>query len=64
MRDIALGRKTYLFAVSHDSARRGAGLYSLMRTCAQHGVAPYEYLSDLMHRLVTNVPVEDLLPDR
>ena len=40
MRDIALGRKNYLFAGSHDSARRAAGLYSLMRSCAQHGVAP------------------------
>jgi transposase len=64
MRDIALGRKNYLFAGSHDSAHRAAGLYSLMRTCAQHGVAPYEYLSDVMHRLAKNVPVEDLLPDR
>jgi hypothetical protein len=64
MRDIALGRKNYLFAGSHDSAHRAAVLYSLMRTCAQHGVAPYPYLSDVMHRLVNNVPAEDLLPDR
>jgi transposase len=64
MRDIALGRKNYLFAGSHDAAHRAAALYSLMRTCAQHGVAPYAYLSDVMHRLVAKVPVEDLLPDR
>jgi transposase len=64
MRDIALGRKNYLFAGSHDAAHRAAVLYSLMRTCAQHGVAPYAYLSDVMHRIVAKVPVEDLLPDR
>ena len=64
MRGIALGRRNYLFAGSHDAAQRAAVLYSLMRTCAQHGVAPYEYLSDIMHRLVNNVPAEDLLPDR
>lgn len=64
MRGIALGRRNYLFAGSHDSARRSAVLYSLVRTCAQHGVAPFPYLSDVMYRLVNNVPVEDLLPDR
>lgn len=32
LRDIALGRKNYLFAGSHDAARRAAVLYSLMRT--------------------------------
>ena len=40
LRDIALGRKNFLFAGSHDAARRAAGLYSLMRTCAQYGVPP------------------------
>ena len=39
IRDIAVGRKNYLFAGSHATAERAALLYSLMRTCAQHGVA-------------------------
>jgi len=35
---VALGRKTFFFAGSHDAARRIATLHSLMRTCAQHDV--------------------------
>lgn len=40
LRDIALGRKNYLFAGSHRTARRSAALYSLMSTCAQNGMPP------------------------
>jgi len=43
LRDIALGRKNYLFAGSHDAARRAANLYSLTRTCAQYGIPPLPY---------------------
>lgn len=53
LRDIALGRKNYLFAGSHDAARRAAGLYSLMRTCAQHGVPPLPYLTDVLTKLAS-----------
>ncbi|MBK7975291.1 MAG: transposase [Deltaproteobacteria bacterium] len=48
IRDLALGRRNYLFAGSHDAARRSARLYSLMRTCVQHGVAPLPYLTDVI----------------
>jgi hypothetical protein len=51
LRDIALGRKNYLFAGSHDAARRGATLYSLMRTCAQYGGPPLRYLTDVLGKL-------------
>jgi hypothetical protein len=51
LRDIALGRKNYLFAGSHDAARRAAGLYSLTRTCAQYGVPPLPYLTDVLTKL-------------
>ena len=67
LRDIALGRKNYLFAGSHDAARRTATLYSLMRTCAQHGVAPLPYLTDVLRKLAhgwDHVRLEELLPDR
>lgn len=65
LRDIALGRKNYLFAGSHDAARRIAGLYSLMRTCAQYGVPPLPYFTDVLTKLGAGWPadqLDDLLP--
>jgi len=38
LRDIALGRKNFLFAGSHDAAQNAALLYSRTRTRARHGV--------------------------
>ena len=64
LRAVALGRKNYLFAGSHDAARRAAVLYSLIRTCAQHGVPPLPYFTDVLRKLREHVPVTDLLPDR
>ena len=67
LRDVALGRKNYLFAGSHDAARRTAALYSLMRTCAQHDVPPLPYLTDMLRKLADGWDesrLEELLPDR
>jgi transposase len=61
----ALGRKNYLFAGSHDAARRAAGLYSLTRTCAQYGVPPLPYFTDVLTKLGRGWPanrVDELLP--
>jgi transposase len=67
MRDIALGRKNYLFAGSHDAARRAAALYSLMRSCAQRGVPPLPYLTDVLRKLADGWKqsrLDELLPHR
>ncbi len=64
LRAVAVGRKNYLFAGSHEAARRAAVLYSLTRTCAQHGVPPLPYFTDVLRKLREHVPVTDLLPDR
>jgi len=67
LRDIALGRRNYLFSGSHDAARRAAALYSLVRTCAQYGVPPLPYLTDVLSRLRTartDSELDALLPDR
>jgi transposase len=67
LRDIALGRRNYLFAGSHDAARRAANLYSLMRTCAQHGIPPLPYLTDVLTKLAagwTTSRLDELLPHR
>ena len=67
LRDVALGRKNYLFAGSHDAARRAANLYSLMRTCAQYGVPPLPYLTDVLGKLAVGwnpKRMDQLLPHR
>jgi transposase len=67
LRDIALGRKNFLFAGSHEAARRSAALYSLMRTCAQHGLPPLPYLTDVLRKLAAGWEhdrLDELLPDR
>lgn len=67
LRAIAIGRKNYLFAGSHAAAERAAGIYSLMRTCAQHGVAPLPYLTGVLRQLSDPAragSLTDLLPDQ
>lgn len=67
LRDIALGRKNYLFAGSHEAARRAANLYSLTRTCIQHGVSPLPYLTDVLGKLANGwdmARLDELLPHR
>lgn len=67
LRDIALGRKNFLFAGSHQAAARAASLYSLTRTCAQHGVPPFEYFTDVLRKLASGWSVNrlaELLPHR
>lgn len=64
IRPIAIGRKNYLFAGSHEGARRAAMLYSFLATCKQHGVNPYEWLKDVLTRIPTHHvnKLEELLP--
>ena len=67
LRDIAVGRKNYLFSGSHAAAHRAAGLYSLMRTCAQYGVPPLPYFTDILTKLAAGWSMSrlnDLLPHR
>ncbi|WP_235298474.1 IS66 family transposase [Portibacter marinus] len=44
IRPLALGRKNYLFAGSHQSAKRIAMMYSFFGTCKANKVNPYEWL--------------------
>lgn len=65
LRAIALGRKNYLFAGSHEAARRAAVLYSITRTCALRRVEPLAYLTDVLPKLAGGWPqrrIEELLP--
>ena len=53
IRPTALGRKDYLFAGSHAAAQRADILYSLLITCALHGVNKAEWLVDVFKRVFT-----------
>jgi transposase len=48
IRPVALGRKNYLFAGSHDGARRAAVLYTLVTTAQLHEVEPFTYLKHVI----------------
>jgi hypothetical protein len=64
IRPVALGRKNYLFAGSHEGAKRAALVYSLVATAKLHDVEPFEYLKDLIGR-ISDYPyqqITDLLP--
>ncbi|RYY83801.1 MAG: IS66 family transposase [Chitinophagaceae bacterium] len=64
IRPVAVGRKNYLFAGSHDAAQRAAMVYSLLATCKLHHIDPYYWLRDVfehMHLFDTS-NIEELLP--
>lgn len=51
IRPLALGRKNYLFAGSHEAAQRIAMMYSFFGTCAANEVNPYEWLKSTLERI-------------
>ena len=64
IRPIALGRKNYLFAGSHEAAQRAAIVYSLLATCKKYQVEPQTWLSDVLRRIPSHPQkqVRELLP--
>jgi hypothetical protein len=51
IRPVAIGRKNYLFAGSHEAAKRSAMLYSLLGTCKLNGINPFEWLRDSLQKI-------------
>ena len=51
IRPVALGRKNYLFAGSHDGAERAAMIYSFLATCKLNGINPQHWLKDTLTKL-------------
>ena len=65
LREIAVGRKNYLFAGSDAGAERAACVYTLVATCMLAGVEPWAYLTDVLEKLASGWPqrrLEELLP--
>lgn len=63
IRPLALGRKNYLFAGSHDGARRIAMMYSFFATCAANDVNPYEWLKSAIEKTTKQAELYMLLPN-
>jgi len=51
IRPVALGRKNYLFAGSHEAAQRAAMVYSLLATCKKNNIEPYHWLRDVLTKI-------------
>jgi len=64
IRPVALGRKNYLFAGSHDAAQRAAMIYSLFAMCKTEEVNPQQWLKYVFdHIMDTNIQkIHQLLP--
>jgi transposase len=65
IRPVAVGRKNYLFAGSHEAAKRSAMLYSLLGTCKLHCINPSVWFTDILKRISTHPinKIEELLPN-
>ena len=64
IRPVAIGRKNYLFAGSHNGALRAAMLYSFLGTCKINQVNPFEWLKDILTKIPTYPvnKINELLP--
>lgn len=67
IRPLAIGRKNFLFAGTHETAQNAAIIYSLFATCKKHKVNPQRWLSDVLSKI--NDPdyegkYSDLMPHR
>jgi transposase len=65
IRPLALGRKNYMFAGSHESAQRIAMMYSFFGSCKLNGVEPYWWLKNTLENILDcNIQkLKELLPN-
>jgi transposase len=65
IRPLALGRKNFLFAGSHEGAKRIAMMYSFFASCKEADVNPFAWMTDTLNR-IGNHPINklsELLPN-
>ena len=51
IRPVALGRKNFLFAGSHQGAKRAAMMYSFLGSCKKQQIEPFAWLTDVLNRI-------------
>lgn len=54
LRLVAVGRRNWLFAGSENSAKNAAILYTLVGSCKDLGIDPWQYLRDVIERVSTH----------
>lgn len=59
IRPVALGRKNYLFAGSHDGAGNAAVIYSLFATCKLQDIDPFKWMKETLE-IMPDYPAEQL----
>ena len=64
IRPLALGRKNYLFAGSHQAAQRAAMIYSFFAICKKHEVNPFQWLKYTLENImiINHKSLKDLYP--
>lgn len=64
VRPLAIGRKNYLFAGSHQAAEMAAGMYSFMASCKKNNINEFEWLKDVFERIqgIKQKELHQLLP--
>ena len=65
IRPLALGRKNYLFAGSHNAAQHAAMMYSFFASCKINEVNPLEWLTDVLNHIPEHKAnrLNELLPN-
>jgi transposase len=71
IRPLALGRKNYMFAGSHDAAQRIAMMYSFLGTCAMNDINPSKWLKFVLENIASHkanklyqlIPNQENFPD-
>jgi transposase len=59
IRPVALGRKNYLFAGSHEAAQQAAVIYSILGTCKIQAIEPFNYLTNILS-VIPDYPANQL----
>ena len=63
-REIALGRKSWLFAGSDRGGQRAAAMYSIIVTAKMNDIDPQAWLADVLNRIAEHPAnrIDELLP--
>ncbi len=51
VRPLAIGRKAFLFAGSHQAAEMAAAMYSFMASCKKNKINEFDWLKDVFERI-------------
>ena len=62
IRQVAIGRKNWMFAGSQEGGERAAAIYSLIGGCIELQVDPYAYLSEVLQQAAEGEDAERLSP--